>query len=258
MLIVLSPAKSLNFEAIEHNKKVSMPQFLDEALELIQVARDLSSLQIEELMTVSPALAQLNVERFSNWEREHSRLNSKSAVYAFNGDVYEGLDVKSLKNKELDYLQDHLNILSGLYGALRPFDLMQAYRLEMGSRLENSRGRNLYAFWGSKVTDILNGKLKNQKSRVLINLASEEYFKVLKPELLDASIVTPVFRDYKNGKYKIISFYAKRARGMMVRYCAQHGVEQAEELKGFDSEGYVYCPEESDSQRWIFQRKLSD
>lgn len=258
MLIVLSPAKSLNFETVQHIKKISTPQFLEDASELIDVARNLTPIQLASMMAISPALAQLNVDRFSNWERQHSRHNSKQAVYAFNGDVYEGLDVNSLKSPELDYLQGHINILSGLYGVLRPFDLMQAYRLEMGSRLENQRGRNLYAFWGTKVTDSLNEKLKNKKNKILINLASEEYFKVVKPAMLQATTVTPIFRDYKNGKYKIISFYAKRARGMMARYCAQQHIEQAEDLKGFDSEGYTYCQEESDTQRWIFQRKLAD
>ncbi|MFZ6747677.1 peroxide stress protein YaaA [Undibacterium sp. Ren11W] len=258
MLIVLSPAKSLNFETIRQNKKNTIPQFLDDASELIHVAKNLTPIQLQSMMAVSPSLAQLNVDRFSSWEREHSSLNSKQAVYAFNGDVYEGLDITSLKSKALDYLQDHLNILSGLYGVLRPFDLMQAYRLEMGSRLENQRGRNLYAFWGAKVTNNLNEKFKKQKNKILINLASEEYFKVVKPALLEAATITPIFRDYKNGKYKIISFYAKRARGMMARYCAQQGISQAEDLMGFDSEGYAYCQEESDSHRWVFQRRLAD
>ncbi|MCX7219617.1 MAG: peroxide stress protein YaaA [Burkholderiales bacterium] len=258
MLIVLSPAKSLNFETSHHNKKVSIPQFLDDASELIHVARNLTALQLQSMMTISPVLAQLNVDRFSNWDRQHSSLNSKPAVYAFNGDVYEGLDVNSLESKDLNYLQEHVNILSGLYGVLRPFDLMQAYRLEMGSRLENLRGRNLYAFWGAKVTESLNDKLNNQQSKTLINLASEEYFKVVKPALLKATCITPIFQDYKNGKYKIISFYAKRARGLMARYCAQNNLEQADQIKGFESEGYAYCQEESDSGRWVFRRKLAD
>ena len=177
-------------------------------------------------------------------------------MLAFNGDVYEGLAAKTLNLVELNYLQSHLRILSGLYGLLRPLDLIQAYRLEMGSPLANAHGSNLYAFWGSKITETINEEMQRQDSPVLINLASAEYFKAISPNLLNVPVITPIFQDYKNGHYKIISFFAKRARGLMVRYCAVNKISKPEKLKLFDVEGYVYCKEVSDQNRWIFRRRL--
>ena len=209
-------------------------------------------------MKISAGLAELNFDRFDNWSLYPTVARSRQAVLAFNGDVYEGLSVKSLNSGQLNYLQSHLRILSGLYGVLRPLDLIQAYRLEMGSPLVNSCGKNLYTFWGSKITEVLNETIQFQKSLFIINLASEEYFKAVRPVLLNASVITPIFQDYKNGEYKIISFFAKRARGLMARYCAVHKVNRPEKLKLFNVEGYVYCQEASDQTRWIFRRRFND
>ncbi|MDO8179346.1 MAG: peroxide stress protein YaaA [Undibacterium sp.] len=257
MLIVLSPAKSLDYETPVSHKKSSDPYFVDDAATLIEKAKTLNVEQLAQLMKISPVLAKLNVERFENWSRYPDKNKTRAAVFAFNGDVYEGLDVKTLNATQLSYLQTHLRILSGLYGLLRPLDLIQAYRLEMGSQLENSRGKNLYSFWGTKITDMLNSIQQEQKCKVILNLASEEYFKVIKPSFLKVPVITPVFQDYKNGEYKIISFFAKRARGLMVRYCALNKIYRPEMLKLFDKDGYSYCEEVSDSQRWVFRRKVS-
>lgn len=258
MLIVLSPAKSLDFETPSIAKISTTPAFASEALSLVKLARKLSCSQIAELMDISPSLAQLNADRFFAWSESPDKDKIKQAVLAFNGDVYDGLDAKNLNAKQFDYLQKHLNILSGLYGLLRPLDLIQAYRLEMGSRMANSFGHNLYSFWGAKITDALNERAQNQNSKVLVNLASEEYFKSITPKNLTVPVITPVFQDFKNGKYKIISFYAKKARGLMVRYCAEHKIEQVEKLKSFKTDGYAFCEEESDQQRWVFRRALAE
>lgn len=258
MLIVLSPAKSLDYETPANTELSTTPLLTKDALALIEVARMLSCDQVANLMGISPALAQLNVNRFASWSDLPDADKTKQAIFAFNGDVYGGLNAKNLGVDQLGYLQRHLRILSGLYGLLRPFDLMQAYRLEMGSRLENPLGKNLYAFWGEKITHILNEKLRNQHCNVLINLASEEYFKVVKPSLLNATVITPIFQDFKNGKYKIISFYAKRARGLMARYCAMEMIGHPEKLKLFNLDGYAFCEDASDQHRWIFRRKMNE
>ncbi len=231
--------------------------FMQDAEQLIEVSRRLSVEQIAGLMTISPALAQLNADRFAAWSATATKDNARQAVFAFNGDVYEGLDAGTLDNRQVTYLDGHLRILSGLYGLLRPLDLLQPYRLEMGTRLANPRGSNLYAFWGEKVTDALNQQLAAQKNQVLLNLASEEYFKVVKPALLKAPVISPVFLDWKNGNYKIISFYAKRARGLMARYCAVNKISKPEDVKSFDAEGYRFDAAESGRHNWVFKRKLA-
>lgn len=208
-------------------------------------------------MHISDALAHLNVTRFSSWSKKFSSDNAKQAILAFNGDVYEGLDAGSLSARQLTYTQSRVRILSGLYGMLRPLDLMQPYRLEMGTRLTNAAGKNLYAFWHDTVTLALNQELAKLKSDVVVNLASDEYFKVVRPKVLAASIVAPVFEDWKNGKYKIISFYAKRARGLMARYATLHKVTDPEQLKEFDVEGYRFVGKDSDVGRWVFRRRLA-
>ncbi len=256
MLIILSPAKSLDYDTPVKSKIVTHPELMDEATELIKVAKKYKVDQLAQLMDISPALAQLNVDRFQDWTRLPKADKVKQAILAFNGDVYEGLQAQQLSHTQSNYLQNHLRILSGLYGVLRPFDLMQAYRLEMGTRMENPNGKNLYAFWGAKVTETLNKVLSEQKNKVLLNLASEEYFKVVQPTMLNGSVVTPIFQDWKNGKYKIISFYAKRARGLMARYCALNKIQNPEKIKTFDFEGYSFNQEESDKQHWVFRRKL--
>ncbi|AMP00661.1 hypothetical protein CAter10_3112 [Collimonas arenae] len=258
MLIVLSPAKSLDYTTPSSTDSHTTPDFVDHSAELIEVLKQLSPAQIGSMMKISDPLAQLNTARFASWSKTFTSDNSKQAIMAFNGDVYEGLNAATLNSAQLTYTQNHVRILSGLYGVLRPLDRMQPYRLEMGTSLVNPRGRNLYAFWGDTVTQALNQHLAKQKKRALVNLASEEYFKVVRPAVLDAPIISPVFEDWKNGKYKIISFYAKRARGLMARYAALNKITDPEKLKGFDLDGYQYVPQDSDAGRWMFRRRLAD
>jgi hypothetical protein len=258
MLIVLSPAKSLDFDTPIRYKKSSNPALINEAATLITILKELNADQIGMLMKISAGLAELNADRFGNWSLYPIAPLNRQAVLAFNGDVYEGLSAKSLNSSELDYLQSRLRILSGLYGVLRPLDLIQAYRLEMGSALVNACGKNLYAFWGNKITEMLNETIQHQKIKFLVNLASEEYFKAVRPALLNVPVITPIFQDYKNGEYKIISFFAKRARGLMARYCAVHKIHKPEKLKLFDVDGYAYCQEASDPLRWVFRRRLNE
>lgn len=256
MLFVLSPAKTLDYDTPPAIPRHTMPDFIDDAAELVSILKAKSPSDIAELMSLSDALAALNVARYGSWSRRFTANNSKQAVLAFNGDVYEGLDASSLDEARLGYLQDHLRILSGLYGVLRPLDRMQPYRLEMGTRLANGRGKDLYAFWGDRVTDALNAEIENRNYKVLVNLASEEYFKVVKPKQLMVPVITPVFEDWKNGAYKIISFHAKRARGLVMRYAAQRGIADAEKLKSFDSEGYAYDAQNSTDLVWRFRRRI--
>lgn len=256
MLIVLSPAKSLDYDTPAATDLHTLPDFIEYAAELIETLKQLSPAQVASLMSISDPLAALNVARFASWSREFTTGNAKQAILAFNGDVYEGLDAATLNPEQLDYAQAHIRILSGLYGVLRPLDLMQPYRLEMGTRLANQRGKDLYAFWGERVTGALNQVLSNMKSNMLVNLASEEYFKSVKPKLLDAEIITPIFEDWKGGRYKIISFYAKRARGLMARYAALNGIVRPEQLKEFDAEGYAFDAQASKSHEWVFRRRI--
>jgi cytoplasmic iron level regulating protein YaaA (DUF328/UPF0246 family) len=224
MLMVISPAKTLDYDTPPVTDRHSQPEFLDHSAELIAVLRQQSPAEIGQLMSISEQLSVLNAGRYDSWHRPFTPANAKQAVLAFMGDVYEGLSAATLNPTQLDYLQRHLRILSGLYGVLRPLDLMQPYRLEMGTRLANPRGANLYAFWGERVTDELNARLAEHIEPVLVNLASDEYFKSVQPKRLAGRLITPVFQDLKNGQYKIISFYAKRARGLMARWAARHGV----------------------------------
>jgi cytoplasmic iron level regulating protein YaaA (DUF328/UPF0246 family) len=254
MLIVLSPAKSLDYKTPAQVKSPTLPEFASESAKLIADLRKLSPLEVSNLMGLSDQLAALNVGRYRDWSKKFTLANSKPAIYAFNGDVYEGFDVKTLNVKALDFAQDHLRILSGLYGALRPLDLMQAYRLEMGTSFKNPRGKDLYAFWGERVTDSLNKILEKQKKPVLLNLASEEYFKVLQPKNMNCQVISPVFQDAKDGKYKIISFYAKRARGLMARYVVENRITDPADLKGFNFDGYKYYASESSPEKPVFRR----
>jgi hypothetical protein len=254
MLMVISPAKTLDYDTPAHTARHTQPGFLAHSAELVATLRQLSPADIGQLMSISDALATLNAGRFHDWGGEFTPENAKQAVLAFMGDVYEGLDAKSLSEPQLGWLQQHLRILSGLYGLLRPLDLMQAYRLEMGTRLANPRGSNLYQFWGDIITEALNAELAQQAQPQLVNLASDEYFKSVKPKKLQATVITPVFQDLKNGQYKIISFYAKRARGLMARWAVEHAVTDAEALKGFNSEGYAFDANASDATHWVFRR----
>lgn len=255
MLIAISPAKTLDYETALPSKKASEPRLISESQKLISVMRDFSSEELQQLMGVSEKIADLNVERFHDWSVPFTSSNARPAIFAFKGDVYEGLQSYSLKAADIDFAQKHLRILSGLYGVLRPLDLMQAYRLEMGIRLATPSAKNLYGFWGAQITELLNQDLKNQKQKIMINLASNEYFKSVKKPLLDAEIVTPQFRDWKNGQYKMISFFAKKARGMMSRYIIDNRLQTPDELKSFDIAGYRYNPQLSVDGEWVFTRK---
>lgn len=254
MLFVLSPAKNLNEKDQAPTNLYTQPDLLRHAEQLMNELRPLAPQHLAELMHVSDKIALLNAERNAAWHTPFTPENAKQAVFMFNGDVYEGLDAGTLPAENINYLQEHVRLLSGLYGLLRPLDLMQPYRLEMGTPFPNSRGKNLYEFWGDIITELLNQTLSQNGSNTLINLASQEYFKSVNTDKLTEKIITPVFKDEKNGKYKIISFYAKRARGLMVRYAADKQITRPEELKQFDYEGYAFNAAASNENEWVFLR----
>jgi cytoplasmic iron level regulating protein YaaA (DUF328/UPF0246 family) len=254
MLMVISPAKTLDYDTPPHTKKATQPDFLDDSAELISQLKHLAPQDISALMSISDKLGALNFDRFHAWHPDFTADNAKQAVLAFKGDVYTGLEAETLKAKELDFAQKHLRILSGLYGLLRPLDLMQAYRLEMGTKFANTRGANLYQFWGDKPTEALNAQLKKLKSETLVNLASNEYFKVVNKKALNAEIVTPQFKDLKNGQYKIISFFAKKARGMMASWVIREGITDAADLVQFNVAGYAYNEALSKAGELVFTR----
>ncbi|WP_095498094.1 peroxide stress protein YaaA [Paraferrimonas haliotis] len=254
MLALISPAKTLDYETPPTTAAFSQPQLLEQAQQLIPVCQALTPTDLASLMKISDKLAGLNAARFSEWQVPFSSDNAKQALLAFKGDVYTGLDAESLSEEQLQFAQQHLRILSGLYGLLRPLDLMQAYRLEMGTKLANPQGKDLYAFWGNTITDAINQHLEKHQQQVIINLASNEYYKAVKPKLLKATIITPVFKDLSKGQYKIISFYAKKARGMMVRYLIDKQVTSPEQLCDFDYEGYRYSEELSTESSPVFLR----
>jgi uncharacterized protein len=254
MLIVISPAKTLDFDTAPTTRKATQPLLLERAAELVEDARQMSPDDIRELTGVSENIAELNHKRFMNWTVPFDLDNAKQSVLAFKGDVYTGLQADSLSTAQLNYAQQHLRILSGLYGLLRPLDLMQAYRLEMGLRFSNRGGKNLYEFWGQDITNALNAQLKKAGTEVLVNLASNEYFKAVKAKALNAEIITPVFRDLKSGKYKVISFYAKKARGQMARFIIENEIETVEGLKTFAVDGYRYSSEQSTARDLVFTR----
>ena len=254
MLIVLSPAKSLDFDTPPTTKLATTPDFLDRSSELIALLRRLSPHQLGTMMSISDALSALNVARYASWNTDPA--DGRQAIMAFNGDVYAGLEARTLKPKQLAYAQDSVRILSGLYGVLRPLDLIQPHRLEMGSHLANPHGKDLYAFWGNTVTEALNAQIAAREAKVLVNLASEEYFRSVKPKQLAVPVITPVFEDWKNGKYKIISFFAKRARGMMARYAAVKGITDPAKLRTFKVDGYAFDKRASNDGSWVFRRRL--
>ena len=254
MLTVLSPAKTLDYETAPITQSSTVPRFIDQSALLVEDARGLGPDDIRSLMGVSEQIAHLNHERFMNWQAESTSDNAKQAVLAFKGDVYTGLQAETLSEEGLAFAQDRLRILSGLYGLLRPLDLMQPYRLEMGLKFANQRGKNLYEFWGAQLTDTLNDDLASANTDVLINLASNEYFKAVKPKLLNADVITPQFKDLKNGQYKMISFFAKKARGIMARYIIDNRITEPEALKSFAEAGYYYSEAESKGDQWVFLR----
>lgn len=257
MLTVISPAKSLDFESPLPSIKTSKPRFLKQSQQIIDQIKRLAPQDIASLMKLSDKLAVLNYDRFQAFKTPFTKKNARASVFAFRGDVYLGLDADSLSTDDLEFAQNHLRILSGLYGVLRPLDLMQAYRLEMGTKLENSAGKNLYDFWGESLNQSIEKELNKSDSQVLVNLASNEYFKAIKAKSLSHQIITPVFKDFKNGQYKVISFFAKRARGLMSRYIIQNRIDQPEELKGFNLGGYKISKKLSSDKEFVFTRKQS-
>ncbi|MDO6704803.1 peroxide stress protein YaaA [Photobacterium sp. 1_MG-2023] len=255
MLIVVSPAKTLDYESPLATQAQTLPELLDHSAELIEVCRKLTPMDIASLMKVSDKIAGLNAARFADWHPDFTSENARQAILAFKGDVYTGLEAETLSDEDFTFAQQHLRMLSGLYGLLRPLDLMQPYRLEMGTKLANGRGTNLYQFWGNIITDKLNVALEAQGDDILINLASNEYFKAVKPKSLKGKVITPVFKDCKNGQYKVISFFAKKARGMMARYIIEHRLTSVEQLKQFDVAGYYFSPQESTATELVFKRE---
>lgn len=258
MLMVISPAKDLDFSPLSRQLSFTQADFLADAATLNAVCRELSPADLSKLMHISDKLAGLNAARFASWTLPFTPDNAKAALFAFNGDVYQGLQAHSLSDQQLNYAQQHLRILSGLYGVLRPLDLMQPYRLEMGTSLSNPRGKDLYQFWGQQITDSLNQQLEQLSARFLLNLASQEYFKAVKPQQLAKPLVNVQFKDQKNGQYKIISFFAKKARGLMARYVIEQQADSLEALQQFDVAGYRFSPEHSKTHDLIFLRDEAD
>ena len=254
MLMVISPAKSLDFESPLPTKQFTQPALLADSQVLINTLTALSPMEIERLMKISPALANLNFERVLNWNQPFTSDNARPCVFAFTGDVYQGLAAKTLSNQAIEFLQKHLRILSGLYGLLRPLDLIQPYRLEMGTKLANSRGRHLYDFWGDRLVHEVHTAMQANNTEYLVNLASNEYFKAVNRKTLKAKVITPIFKDKKSGEYKVVSFHAKKARGMMARFIAQQAIAEPEGMKDFSEEGYVFSSEHSTCDDYVFLR----
>lgn len=254
MLVVISPAKNLDYESSPVTTEFTQPELLADAQQLIKRCKKLSPQQIGSLMSISDKLADLNANRYAEWSLPFTQENAKQAVLAFNGDVYTGLDANSLSQEDLNYAQAHLRILSGLYGLLKPLDLMQAYRLEMGTSLDTRRGKNLYQFWGDRITKKLNQALLEQQDNVLINLASNEYFKSVVKSKVKGQIYTPIFKDEKNGQLKVISFFAKKARGLMARFIIQHQLTEVAQLQDFDVNGYQFSEAQSHGTDLVFTR----
>ena len=257
MIILLSPAKTLDYSTPATIDDHSQPEYIKRSAALIAQLRKLRAGGVAALMDLSPALAELNVSRYQAWTPDFTPHNAKQAVLAFDGDVYDGLAAPSMTAADLAYAQQRVRILSGLHGVLRPLDLMLPYRLEMGTRFAAGKAHDLYEYWGKTVTDNLKALLAAQAEPVVVNLASQEYFKVVCVAKLGATVISPVFQDWKNGKYKIISFFAKRARGAMARYAIVNRLDRAEQLKQFDTDGYRYAPDESNQSSWVFRRKLA-
>lgn len=254
MIILLSPAKRLDFETEPGFNKHTQAQMVAQSEILIKKLRTFSRKKISELMDLSPELAALNFERYHKWQLPFTPENAKQTILAFQGDVYRKLDAHSLTEKELDFAQEHIRILSGLYGVLRPLDMIQPYRLEMGTKLSVSGKKNLYEFWGNKLAENLSNEMADQKTKVLINLASNEYFKAIKPKNINIPIITPVFKDFKNGQYKVLFLYAKYARGMMTRFIIKNKIDRPERIKLFNEDGYAFDSNLSSETEWVFTR----
>jgi len=255
MLTIISPAKTLDYESKLATQRYTQPELLDKSSQLIDIAKKMTPADISSQMGISDKLALLNAERFNDWKPDFTPDNARQAILAFKGDVYTGLQAEDFSEQDFDFAQQHLRMLSGLYGLLRPLDLMRPYRLEMGIRLANPQGSNLYSFWGDLLTEKLNTLLTEQGDKVLVNLASDEYFKAVKPAKLQAEIIKPVFLDEKNGKYKVISFYAKKARGLMSRFIIKERLNKAEQLQDFNLEGYQFDATRSQGNELVFTRE---
>ena len=256
MLAIVSPAKKMNFDEIKRPLVYTDPDFFSDTKKLVKSVRKLSHFDIQKLMNLSEPLTELNFQRFKAFKSKQSQVNSKQAALAFAGDTYAGLDSDSLSDEDFNYAQDHLRILSGLYGLLRPLDLIQPYRLEMGSKLSNERGENLYDFWGDKLAKKINKITSTHKNRTVINLASNEYFKATDEKMIEAPIVTPVFKEIKGTNASVIGFLAKKARGTMARYIIQNKVESPENLKHFSEDRYKFQASQSDDKKFVFTRKF--
>jgi len=254
MLILISPSKTIDFEVSKKAVNPSQPEFLDEAQKLVEIMRKFSPSQLQDLMRINPKLADLNAKRFMDWQLPFTEENARQALLVFKGEVFTGLNAGTLNTEDLLFSQHHLRILSGLYGVLRPLDLIQAYRLEIGTKLKTKQGKDLYQYWGNKITDSINKALKDSGQNVIINLASNEYFNSIDKKKLNAEIYTPAFKDYKNGKYKFLTVYGKRARGMMARFIIKNRINEVEQLKLFEDDGYYYNDNLSDGLEWVFTR----
>ncbi|PWJ43656.1 peroxide stress protein YaaA [Sediminitomix flava] len=255
MISIISPAKTLDYETKANTSDFTIPNKLQKSEQLIKELRKLKVEDIKGLMKISDDLSALNHQRFQDWHKDFSIDNAKQAVLAFKGDVYVGLDAYNLNDKDFEFAQDHLRILSGLYGILKPLDLIQPYRLEMGSKFSFKEYKHLYDFWGNSLTEEINHELESHNSKNIINLASNEYFKAIKKKELNAEIITPIFKDSKNGQYKVISFFAKKARGKMAAFIIKNQIDQAEALKDFNDEGYIFNQNLSKGNEWVFTRE---
>ena len=254
MIAIISPAKRLDLKSEPTVSTSTIPEDLDRSEQLISKLRNTSGKKIKELMGLSNDLTQLNVERYASWTPEMTSENARQAIFTFDGEVYRGIDVPNLSQKDLNYAQNHLSILSGLHGILRPLDLIKPYRLEMGTKLPIRRKKNLYEFWGDSITDRLNAQLAQSKSKVMVNLASSEYFKAINFKKLNARVIEPVFMDLKNGQYKVLFAYAKLARGYMTGYIMRNQLTDPEDLKNFAMEGYRFSESMSEGDKWVFTR----
>lgn len=254
MIVIISPAKTLDFSKEDNITNPTQPFFKREAAVLMNELKKHNPAALSKLMNISPKLSELNSLRHQNWEEKHTNNNSKPNIFAFKGEVFNGLEVKQFDKKALQFAQNHLRILSGLYGVLRPLDLIQPYRLEMGTKLLNPQGKNLYEFWDTKITEILNNHAQKTGTNTLINLASNEYFKAVKKENLNLNIIKPIFKEFKNGRYKTISIYAKKARGLMSAYIIRNSITHAEKLKIFNEANYMFDTNHSTATEWVFTR----
>lgn len=254
MITIISPAKTLDFNKIAITDQYSEPIFKEEASQLIGELQKYSSQDIEELMNISDKLAELNYKRYKQWSKEHSIENSKQAILAYSGDVYQGMKAGDFNEKQLKFSQQHIRIISGLYGVLRPLDLIQPYRLEMSIKLKNSKGVDLYSFWKEKITDFFNKEIGDHKDNTLINLASNEYFSAIDKDKFKGRIITPMFKEYRNGNYKIIGIYAKKARGAMAKYIVENEINSPKHIKNFNQHEYKYNEKLSTDSEWIFVR----